>query len=145
RAAERGHATAAHNIAAYYATGTGVERDGRKALEWYTIATTRGITASCVPLGKLLYPADQNLAIDLFEKAAAGGDREAKIALAMLLLQGEGIVHDPSRGKELLKQAAGSGYAVAARELGHLYFGKYGANAHAVDRGEAFRWYTKAA
>jgi TPR repeat protein len=35
--------------------GTGVERDAFKAVEWYKKAAAKGITASQVQLGKLLY------------------------------------------------------------------------------------------
>ena len=59
----------------------------------------------------------ESLAADLLKKAAATGDREAKMALAMLYLQGEGVARDPSRAKELLKQAAEGGHAGAALQL----------------------------
>ena len=130
RAAEQGHATAAHNIAAYYAKGTGVELDTSKAIEWYKKAAEKGITASQVQLGKLLYSVDadggrdRNLAVDLLNKAAATGDNEAKLALAMLYLKGEETARDPSRAEALLKQAAESGHPGAALQLGHLYSGK---------------------
>ena len=77
--------------------------------------------------------------------APATGDREAKLALAMLYLQGEGVSSDLSRAEELLKQAADGGHAGAALQLGHVYFGKYGGDTQKVDKGEAIRWYTKAA
>jgi TPR repeat protein len=67
------------------------------------------------------------------------------MALAMLYLQGAGVIRDSSRAKDLLKQAAESGYPGAALELGHVCCGKYGSDDRAIDRKEAVSWYTKAA
>jgi TPR repeat protein len=53
RAAEQGHATAAHNIGVFLAKGMGVERDVAKATEWFKLAADAGITAAQVQLGKL--------------------------------------------------------------------------------------------
>ena len=103
---------------------------------------SRGITASQVQLGKLLYsadedgPRDRNMAADLLQKAAATGDREAKRALAMLYLQGEGVARDVSRAKELLKEAADAGHTGAALQLGHVYFGKHDVGAKEVKKSE---------
>ncbi|HSC42988.1 MAG TPA: SEL1-like repeat protein, partial [Candidatus Binatia bacterium] len=151
RAAEQGHATAAHNIAACYGNGTGVERNAAQAIEWYKKAAANGITASQVQLGKLLSsgekdaPRDQNLAANLLEGAAATGDREAKMALALLYLQGEGVVRDLPRAEVLLTQAADGGHAGAALQLGHVYFGKFGGDVQKLDKSKAIGWYTKAA
>ena len=115
----------------YYAKGTGVEQDAAKAVEWYKKAAAKGITASQVQLGKLLYSVDvegvrdRNLATDLLRKAAETGDNDAKVALAALYLQAEDIARDPPQAKHLLKQAAEDGHAGAALQLGHLFSGKF--------------------
>ena len=124
------HATAAHNIATYYAKGTGVEKDAAKAVEWYKKAAEKGITASQVQLGKLLYSVDieglrdRNAAVDLLKQAANSGDNDAKVALAILYLQGDEIGGDPLQGKRLLQQAAETGHPGAALRFGHLCSGK---------------------
>ena len=63
-----------HTISrAYYAKGTGVEKDLAKAVEWYKRAAEKGLTASQVQLGKLLYSVDvaglrdRNAAVDLLK------------------------------------------------------------------------------
>jgi uncharacterized protein len=151
RAAEQGHATAAHNVAACYAKGTGVERDSVKAIKWYSQAAGKGLMASQVQLGKLLYTVDadcgrdRNLAVELLNKAAEAGDTEAQVALAIVYLKGEDTAQDRPRAEALLRQAAQSGHAGAAVQLGHLCSGKYGASTEAINLKEANAWYTKAA
>ena len=147
RAAEHGHAAAAHNIAVYFAKGTGVERDIEKARAWFSVAAEKGISAAQIQLGKLYaigdgVPRDKTLAIEWLKKAIASGDPEAKTVLALLHLDGGTAAADSAAAEELLRQAAESGHAPAATQLGHLYSGRYKVLA---GKGDPIFWYKKAA
>ena len=113
--------------------GIGVERDEAEAIRWYTEAAAKGITASQVQLGKLLYkaagdePLDRTRGTELLRKAADAGDLEAKTSLAMLLLQAEPDGLGFADARELLVQAADAGHSGAALHLGHLCSGRYSA------------------
>jgi TPR repeat protein len=84
------------------------------------------------------------MAADLLKTAAAAGDDDAQVALAMLHLKGEELPRDVTRAKELLEQVAKNGHAGAALELGHLFCGKFAADTR-IEMDEAVKWYGQAA
>lgn len=57
---------------------------------------------------------------EAMEKAAAKGDPEAQMMLAILLMEGSGYAAAPERGLALLVEAAQSGYAPALMRLADL-------------------------
>ena len=130
--------------------GSGVERDEAKAIKWYSQAASKGVAASQVQLGKLLYSGaidglrDRKLAGELLQKAADAGDLEAKMALAMTLLRTTQSA-DLSRASELLSEAARDGHSGAALQLGHFYSGRYSSSGSGIVTSQAIAWYTKAA
>ena len=82
---------------------------------------------------------------DLLQKAAETGDRDAKVALAMTYLKGEGVESDPFRAEQILLEAANDGHVGAALHLAHLYCGNRVDRNKEINAHDAIAWYKKAA
>ena len=76
------------------------------------------------------------------EQKAAQGDVEAKYALAMKLIYGEGVTEDNVRAARLLEEAALEGHREAAYQLGVCYHYGYGVE---VDLRTAYQLYLRSA
>ncbi|MDE2182068.1 MAG: SEL1-like repeat protein [Alphaproteobacteria bacterium] len=73
---------------------------------------------------------------------AAGGDRQAQLALGLKLMNGTGVAVNVERGVIWLERAAAAGLPVAQNLVGVLYQTGTGVNA---DMAQAARWYEAAA
>lgn len=82
-----------------------------------------------------------------YEKAAARGKRDARLALALLLLDRKSAVFDEARGVAAMKAAAEAGVPLAQYYLGCFYAHLPGATFNSVpyNYSEACRWLRKAA
>jgi uncharacterized caspase-like protein len=86
---------------------------------------------------------DMARAVDLLNRAAAGGSAEAMFELARLYEQGLGVAPDPARALELYRASADQGYARAVNDLGFLYF--QGGLGLAPDTDQALAYFAQAA
>ena len=116
RAAEEGHLESQYNVAALIledGDSTQAQRD--EALVWLARAAEQGFPKAVGSMGILLWRSrgatDQVL--DLFRKAAAGGDLNGLYGLGHCLLHGDGVAADRAEGLRLLAQAAQHGHPTA--------------------------------
>jgi TPR repeat protein len=82
---------------------------------------------------------EQELALPLFEQAAAQGDNLARFELSNFYRQGIIVKTDRVKAMTLVKQAADTGYAPALYSLAHAY--EVGAEPLSVDLQQAVKYY----
>jgi len=93
RAASKGSAPAQSNLGYAYFTGTAVDLDKSKAVEWYTAAADQGLLRAALVLGEV-YSKGDGVDVDFvsakkyFEIAAQRQDRTALSRLGSLLVAG---------------------------------------------------------
>jgi TonB family protein len=110
KAAQGGHLSAQFIVGAYTLGGIGVERDPVKGERWLEMAAAGGQTNAQVALANHLMgrdtdPARVGRAIDLLERAAAAGNRDAGFYLAALLAAGpDAAKRDAKRALSLLSE-----------------------------------------
>jgi TPR repeat protein len=110
------------------------------------------LMAAILPLASIASEVERGVALersgafaraaDVFERAAAHGDAEARRHLGMMYYRGEGRQADTAKSIALLGQAADGGDAEAAILLGKMF--QYGMGT-GVDDAAAARWYTRGA
>lgn len=146
-AAARGEPQANTLIARIYTEGLGVQKDDKKAFEYYQRASDLGDIQGTFALG-LSYAQgrgvkkDRRIAGDLFEKAALTGHAEANYNLGLLFLKGDGKPENPIRAYQHIRYAAEKGIPQAQYDLAELYQTGTGVDANAL---EAARWLSRAA
>lgn len=146
-AAARGEPQANTLIARIYTEGLGVQKDDRKAFEYYKRASDMGDIQGTFALG-ISYAEgrgvkkDRKAAANFFEKAALTGQAEANYNLGLLFLKGDGKPGNPIRAFQHIRYAAEKGLAQAQYDLAELYQTGTGTNADAL---EAARWLSRAA
>lgn len=101
RAANRGSAQSAFNVAVMYERGFVVERDSSKAAEWYRKAADAGLPTAKHNLALLLrdgkgVPRDVKAAIQLLLSAAHQGMAASMFILGDIYEQGDGGTKDPA-------------------------------------------------
>jgi TPR repeat protein len=127
RAADAGQVTAANRLAELYMTGTGVDADVEKALHYYGIGLISGSTGAILGVGDALRTGTRQLAanpavaMDLFQRAADGGDIGAQRRIASMHLNGEAVPQDVARAEQMLAELANAGDAQSFVDLGDLY------------------------
>jgi len=90
KGAQEGNCTAENNVAAFLARGKGVERDERKAAEWYKKAAECGapmaqyVWGTYLELGLAGTKVDPKAAVTWYRKAATAGEPAAVNALRRL-------------------------------------------------------------
>ena len=90
KACDAGDILGCHNLGAAYAAGTGVSRDGKRAVAAYTKACDGDFMGSCMSLGLLLQlgfpgvPADRVAAKRYMQKACKGGMDGACVQLSTM-------------------------------------------------------------
>jgi TPR repeat protein len=110
-----------------YAYGLGVQRDDKKAAEWYRLAADRGDREAMFALG-LLYlggrvsgSVDREQGAKLLAAAAKLGHAGAAYDLGVLYLEGQAFPQDFARAAELFRSAAQAGNPEAQYALATLY------------------------
>jgi len=146
-AAQRGEPQANTLIARIYADGLGVQKDDKKAYEWYARAAQLGDIQGTFALGVMLAEGrgiqkDRKAAAEMFEKAALTGHAEANYNLGLLFLKGDGKPENPIRAFQHIRYAAEKGIPQAQYDLAALYQAGTGVDANAL---EAARWLARAA
>ena len=76
-------------------------------------------------------------ALKWWTRAASAGHVVAQYNLGIMHKNGEGTSKDYKKARDYFLKAAGKGYANAAEQLGHLYFGDF---LGAPEYGEAGKW-----
>ena len=125
RSAEEGHAVAQYNVAMMYANGEAVNVDYQQAVYWFRKSADQRFAPAQLRLGELYYfgmgglPSDRRHSARLFEAAAAQGDPDACLDLAIMLGSGDVLALDPARARSMLDCAANGGNdsAVDYREI----------------------------
>jgi hypothetical protein len=147
-AAEHGHGFALWQLGRMYAEGDGVQRDDRRAFEYFqkfadshaddnpASPRARFVANAFVALGQYYLDGIPNSSVAanperarrLFAHAASYfGDPEAQYQLAALYLEGHGIARDPKRAVPWLVLAANKGHYKAQALLGRILFkGEHG-------------------
>ena len=123
KAAELGNEYAQFMLAICYRDGDGVEVDNEEAAKWMLKAAETGRNKIVQwamgefyrdGIGVEKNPAE---AAKWFERAAKKGLAEAKYALAMCYLKGEGVSQDEENGEKILEDAVAAGSEDARKEL----------------------------
>jgi TPR repeat protein len=147
RLAESGDADAQGLLGALLAEGIGVDRDQKKAVEWYQKAADRGLAGAMCNLGWLYVQGrgvtrDYEKGVEWLKKAADRGNVRATNNLGWAYEHGLGVTRDVKKAIELYEKAADRGDEFGEYNLGRAY--EYGL---AVERDpkKALEWYKKAA
>jgi TPR repeat protein len=113
-------------LGSMYRDGRGVVRNYKEAEKWFSLASEQGSAWARMNIG-LLYthggdglPQDYVKAIDLFRKAADGGDPDALYNLGWAYEQGLGVPADRQRAIEWYSKAAGKRQTLALKRLDKL-------------------------
>ena len=130
-----------------YERGEGVEKDLKKAVEWYTKAAEQGdamaqnTLARCYKNGEGVAK-DLNKSVAWYTKAAEQGDVTAQNTLAQCYENGEGVAIDLVKAAYWYKKVAEQGDATAQLNIGLCYETGEGV---VKDSQRAVYWYIKAA
>ena len=106
--------------------GLGVQKDDKKAFEFYRRAAELGDVQGTFALGIAFAEGrgvakDRKAAAELFEKAALTGHAEANYNLGLLFLKGDGKPENPIRAYQHIRYAAEKGLAQAQYDLAEFY------------------------
>lgn len=144
--AEKGDATAQHDLGVLYADGRGVARDYAEAARWFRRSASAGVANAQFNLAVLTerglgVPRDAAEAARLYRVAAEQGHAGAQYNLGIVLAEGRGVAQNYAEAGIWFRRAADQGFAKAAYNLGVVH--ERGL-AGAVDDVEAYRWYARA-
>ena len=147
RAAELGLPEAEYEIASMYSEGRGTTKDQVAALEWARKAAANSLPKAAVAVGMIMLQsrdnATQSEGLEMIDRAAASGNKEAIIILATAYAQGhQGVAKDEKRAEGLLMPPAQEGDAECQFALASLY--KFG-DTFTARRDEAQMWLHRAA
>ncbi len=99
KGAQEGEVHAQSNVALFYATGEGVEKDFAEAMKWWRRAAEQGDEEADYQIGNLYahgwcVPQDHYEAAKYFHKAAVQGHPSAQYNLGIRFIRGEGVPLD---------------------------------------------------
>ena len=146
RAAEAGDAKATEELYKMYYYGTSgtpkISKDVEKALQIITPFADKGNAVAIRLLGKYYYydKDDNDKALELYLKAADGGDAEAMTEAAEIYFYRD----DYEEYKRLLLKAAEQNYADAESKLGYYYQNLDDFEPAEPDLPQALQWYKRA-
>ncbi len=121
RAADRGSAPAQVNLARLLRAGHAVPADPATAASLLHAAADQGHPAGARLVAEDIAATDPVGARQLLMTATAGGDRQGRVALAEMMIEGRGGPVDLLTAKELLEPLAAESFAPAQFALGRLY------------------------
>lgn len=121
-AVRHGHAESQTALAGMYYVGAGVERDLKKAAEFYKIAADQGHREAMYNLGLMcehgqLENAGMEEAIAWYEKASENGEEKSSYKLAMLHAHGLEIEQNKEKAVFYLKRGVEQGNSACMLEL----------------------------
>jgi len=125
-AANHGHGPAAYYLAGDYYDGKGVERDPKKALQWYMAADKDGVKEAA---NEVAYQYDHAIGVEQndaeafkwYKKGADEGHALAQKNLAIFYEHGRGTAKDIAKAIHYYEIAAAAGVSGADNNLGQLY------------------------
>ena len=132
-----------NDIGMAHLLGIGVEKDYKKAMEWFMISAKDGNEFAQANIG-LMYSdgkgvkQDYKKAAEWFSKSAIQGNASAQTSLGYLYDHGKGVELNYKEAVRLYRLAADQGYPVAQRNLGFAYKNGTGVNA---DLTYALMWF----
>lgn len=145
--AAQGNADAQFHAGLIYATGQGVTKDDKRAVDWFVKAAEQGHREAQTKLG-FMYATGKgvaqnyNVANYWCYKAAEQGDAVAQYNLGVMYAEGQGVAKDNSLAFSWYTKAAAQGDARAQYSLGVMYAKGVGV---AKDNRQAVALYRKAA
>ena len=94
--ADRGNASAQHNLGVMYSNGHGVPQDYIEAVKWYRKAAEQGFADAQFNLGNIYLngrgvPQDYAEAVKWYRLAADQGNADAQINLGLMYANGQGV------------------------------------------------------
>jgi len=147
KAALKGDATAAYEVAMRFAEGKGIATNYDEAAKWYDRAAQAGIVPAIFRLGTfyekgLSVTKDVDIARRYYVLAAERGNAKAMHNLAVLDADGGGKGANYTSASQWFKKAAERGIADSQFNLGILYARGIGVEQNLA---EAFKWFSLAA
>ncbi|CAG8732499.1 31487_t:CDS:2, partial [Gigaspora margarita] len=141
-AANKGDTIAKYFAGKCYAEGWNINKNKKKALEWYNKAAEKECAAAECVLGEYFYRLRKyTKAFDLLKRAENHGNLKALNTLGLCYQKGQGTVADAAKGFKSFEKAAVNGLSVSQYELGNCY--EYGLGTR-IDLNKALEWYKKA-
>lgn len=136
-----------YELGKLYQSGNGIDKDSKKATEWYKKAAEQGNADAQNDLAKCYYygeGVEKNLleAAVWYRKSAEQGNAKAQNYLGECYYYGEGVKKNLYEAIVWYKKSANQGNAEAQYSLGHCY--EHGAGVRR-DLQEAISWYNKSA
>lgn len=146
-AADAGDVEAQVLLGKAYWDGKKVQRDRKKAVEYYRLAAEKGHANAMAGLGAAYalgqgIEKDDKLAADYFRKAAEGGSAVGQMNLGNILLAGQGVEKNPEEGLRWLVKSAEQGFLRAQTHLAQLYVTRD--SGVPLDYEQAAKWVQKA-
>ncbi|HKO71566.1 MAG TPA: hypothetical protein VJV58_11600 [Bradyrhizobium sp.] len=146
KAALKGDATAAYEVAMRFAEGKGIAINYDEAAKWYDRAAQAGIVPAIFRLGTfyekgLSVTKDVDIARRYYVQAAERGNAKAMHNLAVLDADGGGKGANYSSASQWFKKAADRGIADSQFNLGILYARGIGVEQNLA---EAYKWFSLA-
>lgn len=166
KSARQGNASAMYHLGAAYYNGDGVPISDSLSYAWFRVAEEGGnvnakeavqraeselkpetITAGLDKIAEMYepdgsLPENQAEAARWWSMAAERGDEDAKLKLAVKMVNGQGVQRDPAKGRHICDQAAKSNNPRAEYCLGYIYEKGLGVK---PDLKKAREWYEPAA
>jgi uncharacterized protein len=166
KSARQGDASAMYHLGAAYYNGDGVPIDDVLSYAWFTLAKEAGdhsaveavqraesdlkpaaITESYKKIAEMYepkggLPENQAQAASWWSKAASRGDPDAQVAMAIKLVNGQGVPQDLVQGRHLCNEAANREDHRAEYCMGYIY--QHGLGVAPEDK-KARTWYGHAA
>ena len=126
----------------------GILKPGTTAAKWRELAGALNDLRPTLVFGLLQrqndrVPRDGAKALDYLNQAAVQGDNYARVLLAEMLLEGDGVAADWQRGMEWMQKSAAAGFAPAQFRLGVIYL--VGDKTTPKNEIEALAWFIVAA
>ncbi len=122
-----GDAEAQYQLAKYYFSGKGVEKDEKRAFELTKSAAEMGHPEAMTNLGYFFHEGitvdkDDTTAMEWYRKAAAAGSAKAKLNIGLLIRKGQGAEKNNQESLKWMQEAADAGLVEAQSILGQIYF-----------------------
>ena len=130
QAADLGSANAMKELGEIYSNGEGVPKDDLAALQWFLHAEAAGNSdamlslAGMYLLGNDAVPQNDEDAAKWFQRAADLKNPAGVYDLAKMYEEGQGVTRDMEKARQLYRQAAALGNALAQRRLAEMQPGK---------------------
>lgn len=145
--ASSGDVDAQIKLGKMYRDGDGVEKDGKKAVEWLTKAAKQGSLNAHYLLGDIYasgngVPLSYSKALEWFKFPLDQGDSDTQVYVGWLHENGYGVPKDNSKAIEYYALAVEQGHSTGQHNLGYFYEQGIGVP---KDENKAFEYYTLSA